>query len=62
MSGCTNLGCQVAMATKFYTVAPNICGCSIQNFIHVTLLVPRILVWFLDFWKTCVPLVYLGIW
>jgi len=27
--GCTNPGCQVAMVTKFYTVAPNICGCSV---------------------------------
>lgn len=32
--GCTNLGRQVAMATKFCTVAPNICGALVWNFFH----------------------------
>jgi hypothetical protein len=44
--GCTN---PVARATKLSTVAPNICGSSVWNFLHVTLLAPRILRWLLDF-------------
>ena len=27
--GCTNPGWQVTMVTEFYTLAPNICGCSV---------------------------------
>jgi hypothetical protein len=38
-------------ATKFVTVAPNICGPSVWNLLHVTLLAPRILKWLLHFWK-----------
>jgi hypothetical protein len=34
---------QVAQATKFCTVTTNICGSSLWNLLHVTLLVPRIL-------------------
>jgi hypothetical protein len=40
--GCTSTRCQVAMATKFCTVAPNVCGCSEWNVLHVIHLVPRI--------------------
>jgi len=51
--GYTNPGGQVAMATEFCTVGSNICGCPVRNLLHVTLLVPRILRWFLDFWEIC---------
>jgi hypothetical protein len=54
--GCTNPGCQVAVATKFCTVAPNICGFLVWNLSYVTLQAPRILRWFLDFWKIHAPL------
>jgi hypothetical protein len=37
-------------------VAPNICGSSVWNLLHDTLLVPRILRTILDFTKTCAPL------
>ena len=37
-----NLGSQVGRATKFCTVATNICRSSVSNSFHVTLLVPRI--------------------
>ena len=48
---------QVAMATKFHTVAPNICGSSVRNLLHVTLLAPRSLRWLLHFFKKfCSPL------
>ena len=35
---CTNPGCQVAKATEFCMVAPNICGASVRTLIHITLL------------------------
>ena len=54
--GCANPGIQVAVATKFSTVAPIICGFSALNSLHVTLLAPRILRWLLEFWKICAPL------
>ena len=34
------------------------CVSSVWNLLHVTLLVPRIQRWVLDFWKICRPLVY----
>ena len=37
-----NLGRQVVRATKFCTVASNICRSSVSNSLHVTLLLPRI--------------------
>ena len=37
-------------------VAPSICGPSVWNLLHVTLLAPIILRWVLDFWKICAPL------
>jgi hypothetical protein len=55
--GCTNPGCQVATATKFCMVAPNICGCLVQNLLFVTILAHTVLIWPLDFWKFCAPLV-----
>jgi hypothetical protein len=51
--GYTDMRCLVAAATKFCTDAPNICGPSFCNMLHVTLLVPRILRWLLDFWTVC---------
>jgi hypothetical protein len=45
--GCTNHGCEVALATEFCTVAPNICGPSVWILLHVTLLAPKILRWLL---------------
>lgn len=36
-----------------FTVAINICGSSVWNLLRVTLLAPRIIRWFLDFWKIC---------
>jgi hypothetical protein len=48
---CTNPGRQVARATKFCTVAPNISGFSVWTFLHITLLAPRIFRRLLDFWK-----------
>jgi hypothetical protein len=38
-----NSMCEVAQAIKFCTVAPNICGSSVWNLLHVTLLEPRVL-------------------
>jgi hypothetical protein len=38
-----------ARATKFCTVAPNICGSSVSNLLHVTLLAPWIFRWRLIF-------------
>ena len=51
--GYTNL-----VATQFCTVVPNICGSSVWNFLHVTILAPRILRWLLDFWKICAPMLH----
>lgn len=42
---------QVARATKFYTVVPNICVSSVWNWHHVILMAPRVLKPFLDVWK-----------
>jgi hypothetical protein len=55
---CTNPTCQVAMANKLCIVAPNICGSLVWNWLHVTLLVQRILMCLLDFWTICAPLPY----
>ena len=38
--GCTNPGRQVAVATKLRTVARNVCGSSLWNLLHLTLLAP----------------------
>ena len=37
--GCTNTWRKVAVETKFCTVAPNICGSFVRNWLHVTFLV-----------------------
>ena len=46
------------MATKFCTVAPNICTASVQDLLHVTLLAPGILKVTLRFWEMCANLEY----
>jgi len=55
---CTTPGCQDSQMT-FCMVVPNICGSSVQNLLHVTFLILKILWWFPNFWKICAPLVYL---
>jgi len=48
-----------SLATRFCVVAPNICGSSVWNLLHITVLVPRILSWLPDFWKICALLHYM---
>jgi len=48
--GFTNARLRVNRATKFCTVAANICGSLVWNLL-VTVLAPRILRWLLDIWK-----------
>jgi len=43
------------MATKFFTVEPNMCGSSVYNLLNGTHLAPEIFMWFLGFWKIYVP-------
>jgi hypothetical protein len=43
--GCTNPGHSVALASKFSTTVPNICGPSVWNFLQVTAIAFRILKW-----------------
>jgi hypothetical protein len=49
---------QVAVATKFCNLAPNISGSPDLNLLYVNYLAPRILSCFLDFRKTCSILAY----
>jgi len=49
--GCTHVSYDIAEVTKFCRVVPDICGDSIWNLLHVTLLVPRILRWPIDVLK-----------
>jgi hypothetical protein len=51
-----NLGHQVAQATRCCTVAYNICGSSVWNFLHVVFLAQRILMWITYCRKICAPL------
>jgi len=44
-------------STYCCTVTPNIRGYSVWNLLHVTILTPRILRWFVDAWKICGNLV-----
>ena len=53
---CTIPKRQVAEATELCMVGPNIFGASVWNLLYSTLLAPRILRWFLDFWKIGAPL------
>jgi hypothetical protein len=56
--GCTNARRQVAVATKFCAVTPNICDSSVCHLLHVTLLALRILRGLLDFLKICATISY----
>lgn len=57
--GCTNIGRNVSVATKFFTLAPSVYGSSERNLLHVTLLTSWILRCFPDFLlKICAFLVY----
>jgi hypothetical protein len=40
----------------FYTMAPNICGPSVWNLLHVNIQTPRILRWVQNISKICSPL------
>lgn len=40
--GFTNRGFQIAVTTKFFTMAPDICGSSVWNILRATLLAPTI--------------------
>jgi len=56
VQGCTDVGLQFNMATKFLIMASNICGISVSSFLHVTMLAFRILSWLLNFLKNpCTP-------
>ena len=56
MAGCTISRRQVAVATKFNMVAPNVLRSSVWNFVHFNLLAPRILTWRPDFLRhLCTP-------
>ena len=44
-------GVHRSRATNFCTIAPNICASSVRNLLHVALLTPRILRWFVEFWE-----------
>jgi hypothetical protein len=56
IQGCTNPGCQVTVVVKHCVVASNIYWSCVRNFLFVTLLAPRILRGFPNYWKTCRPL------
>ena len=45
---CMNPERRVVVATKYFTVAPNICVPSARNLLQVTIMAPRILRWLLD--------------
>ena len=49
--GCTNPACHVTRAHKVCALAPNLCGSSVWNLLHVTLLAHVVFRWFPDFWK-----------
>jgi len=54
--GCTNPRRQVSRATKFCSETLNICGPSVWDLLHDTILAPKILRRILNFWKIFVPL------
>ena len=54
--GCVNPGHQVTVATKLYTMAPDVCEFCVRNLLHGTCLMPRILRSLFSFWKICAPL------
>lgn len=54
----TDVGCRITWGTKFCVVVPNICGLLAWNLLHIILLVPIILRWFLDFWNPLIVTCY----
>jgi len=60
--GSANSSRQVAVATKFYTVASDIFGSLVWGVFHVTILAPRILRWPSHILRICVPLTYINLW
>jgi hypothetical protein len=56
--GCTNPLYLVALVSKFCTATPNIRGSAAWLLLHVDLLAPRFLRWFLDFWKIFAPVMH----
>ena len=54
--GCGNPRCQAMQATGFFMIAPNICRSAVFNLLHVVLLPPEILRWFIHFLKIHEPL------
>jgi len=53
---CTNSVRQVAVATKFCTLAPSTIRSSVCNMIHITVLAHRIHRQLIDCWEVCAPL------
>ena len=49
-------GRQVTRINTLFLMEPNICELSLWNLFSVTVVVPRILGWLVDFWKICAPL------
>jgi hypothetical protein len=54
--GCINPGHQVTVATKLWTMAPDVCGLWVWNLLNSTPLVPAILRPHFSFWKICARL------
>jgi hypothetical protein len=53
--GYTNPWCHITMVCKLCKVATNICGSSVWNLFHVTILAPRIFMWLLGVGKFVYP-------
>ena len=52
---------QVAQTISFCTMGANICAGPLWSMSCVTLLIPGMLMWSLDLWKMCGPLIYIYI-
>lgn len=48
-------GVHKSLVSQFCTVAPNICVSSVWDLFYIILLVPRILIWYVYFWKIFGP-------
>ena len=51
---------QVAETKKLSMVTSNVCWSSVKNFLFLTILAPRIMRRFLEFWETCALLIYIN--
>jgi len=47
------------LTTTCCTAVPDICGSAVRDWQYITLLVPRILRWFLHLWIICAPLLHI---